>query len=118
MSAAATARICRAANSGNIRWACAASSMTRSPYFLASARSGSMSAGWPKRWTGMIARVSGVIACSPLSGSRLKVAALTSARRGVPPAAETPNAVAMNVSTGDDHLLTPLEPGRLAGQGK
>ena len=44
--------------------ACAASSITGIPERLASDRIGSRSALRPKRWTGRIARVRGVIACS------------------------------------------------------
>ena len=49
--------------------ACAASSITKSLCFLASAMTASMSAAWPKRWTGMIAFVRGVIASLNAPGS-------------------------------------------------
>ena len=52
--------------------ACAASSMTTRPCARAISRIGSMSAGWPYRWTGMMALVRGVIAASIWPGSIVK----------------------------------------------
>ena len=45
-----------------------------------------MFAIWPKRCTGTMARVRGVIAASTVSGSILKVSASISTKTGVPPA--------------------------------
>ena len=69
--------------------ACAQSSTTSHPCFLASARTCGMSAGWPYRWTGMIAlidaRSSEGSAFSRAATSMVYVAREMSANRGVAP---------------------------------
>ncbi len=53
-----------------------------------------MSQGWPKRCTGMIARVRGDTRRRMLSGSMPKVTGSTSAMTGTPPSSATASAVA------------------------
>src|ERR1039458_402385 len=55
-------------------WACAASSTTTNPWRRAMSMTGSMSAGCPKRCTGMMALVRGVMAASIRVTSRLNEA--------------------------------------------
>ena len=74
--------------------------MTFSPRSRASALIGSMSAGWPYRWTAMIARVLGVMAAAIRPGSRLWVASSGSTGMGVAPACVTASHVAMYVLAG------------------
>src|SRR5690348_8919503 len=76
--------------------ACAASSISGCP----SEASSSSGAGRPKRWTGMIARVLGVIRAATSSGSRFNVCGSTSAKTGVAPRRATASAVAKNVNAG------------------
>src|SRR5207302_1468792 len=64
----------------------------------ASGRTRSMAASWPYQWTGMRARVRGVIAASAAAGSMLNVAGSMSTKTGVPPALWMAPAVAKNVN--------------------
>src|SRR5581483_6588355 len=73
--------------------ACAASSTTGTP----SAHNGSRSAGWPYRWTGMIAFVRGVTSSATRAGSTLSVSGSTSAKIGVAPVCTITLAVAGHV---------------------
>ena len=63
-----------------------ASSITGTPRLAAMASTRSMYAIWPKRCTGMIARVRGVMARSSAAGSMLNVSGSMSTNTGVPPA--------------------------------
>src|SRR5262245_9445541 len=69
----------------------------------------SMSALWPKRWTGMIARVRGVIASAMRSTSMLNVSGSMSTKTGRAPSRDTEPAVAKNeygdVSTSSPALM-------------
>src|SRR5262249_29613640 len=76
--------------------ACAASSISGTP----SDASSSSGAGRPKRCTGMIARVRGVIRAATSSASRLSVSGSTSAKTGVAPRRAIASAVAKNVNAG------------------
>src|SRR5260370_17974941 len=60
----------------------------------------SMSADWPKRWTGMIALVRGVMRVSASATSMLKVSGQESAKTGVAPTRAIHPAVAKNVNDG------------------
>ena len=64
--------------------ACAASSMTDIPCFLASRRMGSMSAGAPAKWTGITSFVRGVMAASMRAASVISVSRSTSTNTGAP----------------------------------
>ena len=59
-----------------------------------------MSAAWPKRCTGMIAFVRGVIRRAASATSRLKQAGCESTNTGFAPTRSTPPAVAKNVNAG------------------
>src|SRR5438477_12937711 len=74
--------------------------MTTNFRFLATAMMASMSAGWPAKWTGMIARVRGVMAVSTAFGSRLKVFKSMSANTGIALDSTTADAVEKNVYGG------------------
>ena len=76
--------------------ACAASSMTGMPARSAAAMIGSMSAASPKRCTGMMALVRGVIAARVCAGSMLNVAGSMSTSTGVAPTRTIAPAVAKN----------------------
>ncbi len=76
--------------------ACAASSISGGP----SEASSSSGAGRPKRCTGMIARVRGVIRAATSSTSRLNVCGSTSAKTGTAPRRAIASAVAKNVNAG------------------
>ena len=78
--------------------ACAASSITRRPCFLAMAYSLPMSTGRPARYTGMMARVCGVMAASTASRSMLRVRGSISTKTGLAPTATTTLAVATQVT--------------------
>jgi hypothetical protein len=70
--------------------ACAASSTIVTP----SSASSASGAGFPKRWTGTIAFVRGVIRRATSAGSRFSVARSTSAKTGVAPRFAIGSAVA------------------------
>ena len=72
----------------------AQSSTTLSPCSAAIAMIAGMSAGWPKMWTGRIARVAGPIFARTASGSRQYVTGSTSANTGVAPTRAIASAVA------------------------
>jgi hypothetical protein len=76
--------------------ACAASSITGMPRWFASSMIGAISADWPKRCTGMIALVRGVIAAIAARVSMLNVPGSTSTSTGVAPTRTTQPAVAKN----------------------
>ena len=71
--------------------------MTVSPCSRPSAISVSISAGWPQRWTGRIARVRRVIMAATRLVSIRPVSASTSTKTGVAPTWEMASVVAMNV---------------------
>ena len=81
-----------------IDWA--ASSITRRRYLVAKACRASRSPDWPKRCTGMIARVRGPTFRAASSRSRLKWCGLTSTQTGVAPRRATEPAVAKKVNDG------------------
>ena len=58
--------------------------MTTSLCSRAIFRISSISAGWPKIWTTMIALVRGVISARSFAGSRLKVSDSMSQKTGIP----------------------------------
>src|SRR5256885_7714216 len=79
-----------------IAWA--ASSTTRTARARAGGSNRSRAAIWPYKWTGMTARVRGVMAASTAAGSMLKVPGSMSTKTGVPPALWMVPAVAKNVN--------------------
>ena len=78
----------------------AASSITRSLWAEAKDRSASRSSDWPKRWTGMIARVRGPTFRAASARSMLKWCGSTSTQTGVAPRRATEPAVAKKVKDG------------------
>src|SRR5574343_858776 len=82
--------------------------MTTRPWRAARALISSMSATWPYRLTGMMARVRGVIFAARPATSRLAVSASTSAKTGTPPASTMTSAVAAKVKA----VVMTSSPGR------
>src|SRR6266567_4708943 len=78
-------------------WAWAASSMTVRRCPLAMVMMASMSAIWPAKWTGMMARVRDVMADLMARGSMLKVSRSMSAKTGMALASTTAEAVEKKV---------------------
>src|SRR5437867_7480100 len=78
----------------------AASSMTGMPRSRAAARTGSISAVWPYKWTGMMAAVFRVIADASFAGSMLYDERPMSTKTGFAPQWTTVEAVAKNVRGG------------------
>ena len=76
---------------------CAASSITARPCFAAMALISSMSAGWPYKETGMIARVFGVMAAAMREASIFAVSSSTSTKTGFAPSKTIISPVATNV---------------------